>query len=46
MSKGTLSELRFHTFWGGAAGVVDVGLRVYVSLDDKGLRYRGRAARA
>ncbi|MBI3920738.1 MAG: hypothetical protein HY318_04905 [Armatimonadetes bacterium] len=31
----TLSELRFNTTGGGAAGVVDVGLRVYVSLDDK-----------
>ena len=32
----TLSELRFNTAGGGGAGVVDVGLRVYVSLDDQG----------
>jgi len=31
----TLSELRFNTAGGGGAGVVEVGLRVFVSLDDK-----------
>jgi hypothetical protein len=31
----TLSEVRFNTAGGGGAGVVDVGLRVYVSLDDQ-----------
>jgi len=31
----TLSELRFNTTGGGSAGVVDVGLRVFVSLDNQ-----------
>ena len=31
----TLSELRFNSAGGGGADVVEVGLRVYVSLDDR-----------
>jgi hypothetical protein len=31
----TLSELKFYTVGGGAADVVDVGLRVFVSLDNQ-----------
>ncbi len=31
----TLSELRFNTVGGGGAGVVDVGLRIYGSLDNQ-----------
>jgi hypothetical protein len=31
----TLSELRFNTVGGGVAGVVDVGLRIYGSLDNQ-----------
>jgi hypothetical protein len=31
----TLSQLRFYTTGGGGAGVVDVGLRVFVSLDNQ-----------
>jgi len=34
-AEATLSELRFNTTGGGSAGVVDVGLRVYVSLDNQ-----------
>ena len=33
--EATLSELRFTTCGGGGAGVVEVGLRVFVSLDDQ-----------
>ncbi|MFH0964948.1 MAG: hypothetical protein V2A58_13190 [Planctomycetota bacterium] len=33
--EATLSKLLFNTAGGGGAGVVEVGLRVYVSLDDK-----------
>lgn len=33
--EATLSELRFHTIGGGGAGVVDVGLKIYGSLDNK-----------
>ena len=33
--EATLSELRFNSAGGGGAGVVEVGLRVFVSLDDK-----------
>jgi len=33
--EATLSELRFNTAGGGGAGVVEVGLRIFVSLDDK-----------
>ena len=32
--EATLSELRFNTAGGGGAGVVEVGLRIFVSLDD------------
>jgi hypothetical protein len=31
----TLVEVRFNTTGGGGAGVVDVGLQIYASLDDK-----------
>ena len=31
--EATLDELRFNSVGGGAAGIVEVGLRVYVSLD-------------
>ena len=34
--EATLRELRFNTCGGGGAGVVEVGLRIFVSLDDKG----------
>ena len=34
-AEATLSELRFHSAGGGGAGVVEVGLRVFVSLDDQ-----------
>jgi hypothetical protein len=33
--EATLNELRFNTCGGGGAGVVEVGLRVFLSLDDK-----------
>ncbi len=33
--EATLSELRFNTCGGGGAGVVDVGLRIFGSVDDK-----------
>ena len=33
--EATLDELVFNTCGGGGAGVVEVGVRVYVSLDDK-----------
>jgi len=33
--EATLSELRFNTAGGGGAGVVEVGLRIFVSLDDQ-----------
>jgi len=33
--EATLSELRFNSAGGGGAGVVEVGLRVFVSLDDQ-----------
>lgn len=33
--EATLNELRFNTCGGGGAGVVEVGLRVFVSLDDQ-----------
>ena len=33
--EATLSELRFNTVGGGSAGVVEVGVRVFVSLHDK-----------
>ena len=33
--EATLSELRFNTAGGGGAGVVEVGLRIFVSLDDR-----------
>lgn len=34
-AEATISELRFNTTGGGSAGVVEVGLRVYVSLDNQ-----------
>ena len=34
-AEATLSELRFNTAGGGGAGVVEVGLRIFLSLDDK-----------
>ncbi len=34
-AEATLSELRFHSAGGGAAGVVEVGLKLFVSLDDQ-----------
>jgi hypothetical protein len=37
--ESTIHELRFNTAGGGGAGVVEVGLRVYVSLDDKTYTY-------
>ena len=33
--EATLNELRFNTCGGGGAGVVEVGLRIFMSLDDK-----------
>ena len=33
--EATLDELRFNTCGGGGAGVVEIGLRVFMSLDDK-----------
>lgn len=33
--EATLSELRFNTCGGGGADVVEVGLRIFLSLDDK-----------
>ncbi len=33
--EATVNELRFNTCGGGGAGVVEVGLRIFMSLDDK-----------